>query len=175
MKRLVVLGIVFASAVAHADTTYYGMGMGGGATLEGDLAAGYDASGHAAGRFVLGRRSGPWALEGSFFGTDLTERGSGEMLSTLSLGVDLKYHLALTEKLELYVKGGLNTNSMEGYEGRGYAYGTGLQYNVHLLGNWSAALWLDLNRQVVRMHGDEGAQSLDGGLEMVTFGFSFSR
>lgn len=188
------LGILVFTAIAAAtpgvargDGYFLGVGVGGDARLGAELAEQFTAEGEASGRIVLGKRMGPWAVEGAFFGTDVRSRYSDVPYSTLSLGLDLRYFLPLTSRLELYVRAGLNKTWLKtwlaaapdssgrasdaGYEGRGLDYGTGLQY-AWRPGKLQFSIWLDFNKQFVRLH-DAGRPSLDGELEMVTFGVSF--
>lgn len=187
MKRLGLAAVTAAvmmaalGGTAAADGTYYGTGFGGGARLDGQIADRYDSRDHVAGRIVIGRRIGSLALEGAFFGTDLTSRATGGGLSTLSLGVDLKYYAPITSNLELYIKGGVDetwlaTTSDAGtdYSGRGYSYGAGAQYAWRPLPILQMAVWIDLNRQIVDLASESAAKNdrFDGRLDMVTVGFS---
>lgn len=178
--------LALAAQPARATGYYFGVGMGDGAELQDDLALAFDTRDQISGRVVLGRRVGPWALEGSFFGTDMEGTYDGVPYSTLSLGIGVKYYLPLTGRLELYVRGGLNQTTVaagpgyeyagataDGLNGRGYDYGTGLQYAWRPLPRIQMSVWVDLNRQVLRLNREAGGDSLDGRMEMVTFGFSF--
>jgi hypothetical protein len=179
--------LVLASASpALADGAYAGLGFGGGAEIGGQLAERYDASGQVGGRLMAGWRTDEWALEGVLFGTDVTDLGARlgtESSSTLSLGVDLKYFLSLTNRLELYGRLGLNQTWIvadpsqglpEGQEpaGRGWIYGAGAQYQLIRLGtpglNLAMSVWGDWSRQTTSL-----GEDLSGHITFKQLGLAF--
>lgn len=181
--------LVMAAGAAHADGLYYGMGLGGGAELEGDFADRFSGDDEVAGRVVLGRRWGEWAIEGVVFGTDLNV-GDGRTgsYSTVAVGVDARYFIPITGGLELYLRGGLNYTWLEpmddtvaliyysAYDGRGAAYGTGLQWRSGYVGNDTVrvrlAAWADFTKHVAVVRPEYGGGALRGAFEMLTFGVS---
>jgi Outer membrane protein beta-barrel domain len=159
---------------------YVSAGMGGGAGLGGSLDQQFNAGDHSSGRFALGQRLGPVALEASLFGAGLDGAtpyvGIGGDYNTLSLGVDLKYYLGLAGPLELYGKGGLNNTWLNGagpqsdYDGRGWDLGGGLQFTLDLPITM-AAVWLDYTHQDLALH-DGPKMPIDGSLDMLSLGVS---
>ena len=174
----IALAVLLVPAAAHAGGFYGGFGIGGDARLGKDLADRYDSADQTAGRLMLGRRSGPWAIEGVFFGTDLIDTADGQEVSSQSLGADLKYYLPLTSGLELYVRGGLHLARIEGIgqetvaSGRGFDYGTGLQYAFRMFPALQAAVWIDLTKQAVTLGNDRFGGDMEGEIKMITLGVS---
>ena len=161
---------------------YVGAGIGSEASISGDLSGHFDTDEASSGRIVIGHRMGALALEASLFGSDLVGisdfTGRDTEFSTLSLGVDLKYHLGLVGGLELYGKIGLNKTWLRApdarddldYSGRGHALGAGLQYTFPLPVT-EISLWLDYTRQTTELR-DSTRRPLDGDLGMLGFGVS---
>lgn len=189
MKQLLVLVLLCAAPSAHAQGFYLGLGVGGPADINDELGDYFDKADDesgGSGRIVLGKKLGPWAIEGVFFGTDMVGRTDGGNYSALALGIDARYNLAITSGWDVYVRAGLNKTwltpeedaycddcgwSGEGYQGRGIDYGTGIQYTLRTMRLINVSFWLDFNRQVVRLR-QEGSPTLDGKLSMVTLGLS---
>ena len=183
MRAWIVALLLVSPTLALADDGFYvGIGGGSNAKVSDGLGDAYSSKNHKAHRFVLGRRMGPWAIEANVVGTDLTDLNrpvGNDKFGTASLGAALKYYLPITSSLELYVRGGLNETWLgervsvgadHAFQGRGYDYGTGVQYAFRL-GQAQAALWLDLNSQAFRLHKD-GQDSIDGKVQMLTLGVS---
>jgi hypothetical protein len=181
---LAAIAVIAASAGAAHAGGYVAIGAGGDADLHGDLENHFTTEGASAGRLAIGQRFGPLAVEAVLFGTDLHGAsgmtGPGNDYSTMSLGVDLKYHIPLVGGLEAYGRAGLNktwvvdgfdTTMDLGYSGRGYNLGAGLQYGFRLLPLVEAAIWADYNHQVMTLH-EQGRASLEGGADMLTLGVS---
>jgi opacity protein-like surface antigen len=171
-----VLPIALASAAAHADGLYGGVGFGGYARVDGKLAERIDASDQVGGRIVVGGRSDNLSVEGVVFGTDFSDRLEGGTGSTLSLGVDVKLHTPLLLGLEGYLRGGINKTHISGStaltdaSGRGYDWGAGVEYRVvsGIVFPIEVTLWLDWNRQVLTLEGPEG--DLPGEITMINVG-----
>lgn len=168
---------LLGAGVARADGGYGGMGMGLGARLGGDLAKVYDSDGEVAGRIVAGQRSGIWAFEAAFFGTDLHADGGSDSAksSTLSLGGDFKVFVPMAEHLEGYLRAGLGHTWMSGLttaaadgDGPSYEYGAGLIY-AWRSPRFAAGVWADYNHQVVRLK--RTGADVQGSIGMLTFGF----
>ena len=180
MKYPIVATTCFAAVLGAGSTAnaggYIGLGFGSDADLGGDLADRFTTEGASGGRFSLGQRTGPIAIEASIFGTDMTDT-AGASFSTVALGVDLKYFFGLVGPIEGYGRIGLNktwlTAESEGaaeLSGRGYDFGAGLQYSFRLLPLAEAALWLDFTHQTMDLYGD--SSRLTGSAEMLTLGVS---
>ena len=196
VSALVVMGITTA---ARADGYFFNEGLGPGAKVSSELASQVSGSGISL-RVGLGRRLGPWAVEGVLFGSNLqaSEAQASPAASlpakytALSYGVDFRYFVPLSDSLDAYLRGGLHGTSLTNgqgtadpthfadYGGRGYDYGAGLQYvwrpfrvlpAFNPIRSLEFALWADLTEQVIRLNKDN-APSLDGDLRMWTFGFS---
>lgn len=166
---------------AKADG-YVGIGVGSDSSISGELSNHFGTSEDTtSSRVVLGQRYGALALEASLFGSQL--QGIGGMAgtddySTISLGVDLKYHLGIVGGLEGYGKIGLNKTWLSGpenteslsYEGRGEAMGLGLQYSFNVAVT-RVSLWLDYTLQRTELRDDDRI-ALDGELGMANLGLS---
>lgn len=179
---LVVGSLLLAGAGEAQADGYVGVGIGSGSELSGDISDHFTTNeGTGSSRLLVGERFGALAVEGSIFGTQL-QGASGLMgegdFSTISLGLDLKYHLGLVGGLEAYGKIGLNKTWLSGpaaageqdYQGRGQALGVGLQYSFNLP-LAEVGLWLDYTAQQTDLRDGESV-ALDGGLEMVNLGVS---
>lgn len=179
----IVMGVTLVPAAARADEGFYGgMGAGTALSVEGDLEAKYGSTGQVAGRFIGGKRIGAFAVEGGFFGTDLTEVNTSSTASTFSLGLALKGFVPLGESVEGYAKAGLSKTWLvqtlgneDGYDGRSYEWGFGVQYTVRTP-VLQIGIFLDYTRQTMRLYGGENPRDpMDGRLGMVTFGFALGR
>lgn len=197
MRMAVVLAVVLAvPAAARADGYFFNEGLGPGAKVRGEMGERFDGDGLSL-RVSLGRRVGPWAVEGVLFGTNLAEQGrAGDFtqpqFTALSYGVDFRYYFPITEHLDLYAKAGLHGTSvilaatatdpqgLSDYDGRGYDFGGGVSwyirpfrqssYHFNPFARMKIGLFADLTMQTVRLHKDN-APSLDGDVHMWTFGF----
>jgi hypothetical protein len=180
------LALVCVSLAAPDDARadgYVGAGMGSDSQLSGDLASHFATSENTnSSRVLLGQRFGALALEASLFGSQLqgiSGLTGNEDYSTLSLGVDVKYHLGLIGGLEGYGKIGLNKTWLTGsdssedlnYSGRGEALGVGLQYSFNLAVT-QIGLWADYTLQNTDLRDDERQQALDGEIGMFNLGVS---
>jgi hypothetical protein len=158
--------LILTAASAASAGGYVGLGFGSDASLSGDIADHYTADGETAGKFFLGQRFGAFAIEASFFGTDMTgisdrTRFSGtDQYSTASVGIDVKYHMGLVGPIEGYLRGGLNKTWIGAasgeqtdldYSGRGMNLGFGAQYRFTLVPGWDAGVFLDYNHQSVEL------------------------
>ena len=180
LLALLALGLA-QPAEANANG-YVGLGVGSDSSISGELSNHFDTSDDTTNsRVVLGQRFGALALEASLFGSQL--QGIGGMAgtdeySTISLGVDLKYHVGLVGALEAYGKIGLNKTWLTGpetteslsYEGRGEAMGLGLQYSFNVAVT-QVSLWADYTLQRTELR-DGDRIALDGELGMANLGLS---
>jgi hypothetical protein len=175
---LFVTSVTFAAASPASAGGYVSLGIGDGADLHGDLAQSFDTDDSTShGKFAIGQRTGPFAIEALVFGTDLIAP-NGADYSTLSFGVDLKYFYGLGGNFELYGKGGLNKTWLRDdgesgdFSGRGKQLGLGLQYRftTGLIGE--VAVWLDLTRQYVELSDSETQSQLDGEIDTMNLGLS---
>lgn len=179
LTALLVGGV--SAGTAQADG-YVGVGIGSDSALGGDLNQHFSTDDDTSSRrIVIGQRFGFVALEASLFGSELLGDsalvGNNEY-STVSLGVDLKFHLGLILGLEAYGKLGLNKTWLSGpaetdawdYSGRGNALGLGLQYTFDLP-LASISLWADYTVQRTELR-DSDRQALDGELAMGNLGVS---
>ncbi len=197
MMALVVGAAVLAPAVARADGYFFNEGLGPGASVKGEMGRAFDGDGIAL-RVSLGRRVGPWAVEGVLFGTNLAPQGEqGDSVTPpftqLSYGVDFRYYLPLSPHLEAYGKAGLHATSiilaqlsedeagLSDYGGRGYDVGAGIQWFIrpfessavfrnNPFARMKIGLFADYTNQTVRLN-KKGSPTLDGELGMWTFGF----
>lgn len=175
------LGLLAATAAEAYAGGYVGVGIGSDGDLGGSISNHFSTDEDAStSRILLGQRFGALALEASLFGSQLhgasSYAPSGDY-STLSLGVDLKYHIGLVGGLEAYGKIGLNKTWLDSsehsdwnYEGRGTELGLGLQYSFDLPIT-EVGLWLDYSRQTTELR-DGVRQSLDGEISMLNLGIS---
>ncbi len=161
---------------------YVSAGIGSDADLGGDFATHFSSDDHRNGRVALGHRSGPLAIEGTYFGTGLSGSSplSGyENLSTHSLGVNARLILSLLGPIEGYVHGGLNQTWLRffgdddglDHSGRGYLVGGGLQVTFEILPLVDLSLWADYTHQSLRLTSDRAA-TLDGSIAMVNLGLT---
>ncbi len=173
--------LLSAAGVAHADGGYVAAGAGPGAGLDGNIATPFRTDDSMNARLSLGQRFDPIALEASLFGAGLVGRGDfagdGTEYDTVSLGVDLKYFIGLVGPLEVYPKIGLNRTWLTGgrdaldYDGWGWDLGAGLQLSFDQIG-----VFLDFTHQRTRMRSDNDAinRNLDGRLNLLALGVSIS-
>jgi hypothetical protein len=135
---------VVGSGAARADGWYYREGMGT-ADLEGEVTQTFgEGEIPIALRIAIGRRVGPWSVEGFFAFTELAARAGGGSYAAFSYGVDARYHVAVVDHVELYLRGGVGridlgggatdpasppgvVEDLSGYGGRGLQYGAGVQ------------------------------------------------
>jgi hypothetical protein len=169
-------------SAAHADG-YVSLGVGTEAALGGEIGERFQAEGRNAGRLALGYRSSSLAIEAVAFGNGLGAMGSdaagSATMSTMSLGLDLKYHLHLVLGLEGYGRAGLHktwlgqgaASEMATYQGDGHVLGGGLQYGFDVLPRLDAAIWADYSHQVFEL-GDAEGRPLTGSADVLTFGVS---
>jgi hypothetical protein len=168
-------------SAAHAGG-YVSLGVGSGAAMSGDLASRFETEGLSAGRLALGYRGGNLAIEAVAFGNGLGDMSSSEDMTTVSLGLDLKYHLHIALGVEGYGRAGLHRtwvpqsgqadSLMAGYQGEGHVLGGGLQYAFELLPVVEAAVWADYSRQEYKLT-NEAQQTMSGTADVITVGLSF--
>jgi hypothetical protein len=175
----VALAALALAAPARAGG-YVAVGLGPGADLGGDLKANFSGQGHSSGRLALGQRIGPFALEASLFGSDLTGTSAltaGPDYSTVSIGVGGKFYIPLATRLEGYLRGGLDKTWVVsrggdlglGYSGRGYSLGGGLQLNFSPIPIVDVAVFADYGRQFLTVR-DDGSPTLDGEIGILSLG-----
>lgn len=169
-------------SAAHADG-YVSLGVGSEASLGGEIGDRFQSEGRGAGRLALGYRSSSLAIEAVAFGNGLDAMSSGvasdASMATMSLGLDLKYHLHLVLGLEGYGRAGLHKtwlsqrvqSEMAAYQGDGHVLGGGLQYVFDLLPRIDAAIWADYSHQVFDLDDAEG-RPLTGSADVLTLGVS---
>ena len=173
---LLVTTLLVVPHTAYAGS-YVSLALGTGAEFGGDLAdAGHlskDSSSRS-GRLAIGQRISNFAIEGGMYGTSLA--GAGD--STLSLGVDAKYHIPIYFKLEGFVRAGLHktwladTDSFSSAgSGQGYAVGGGLQVRFNPLPLGEIAVFADYTYQALNFTGDTVANG-SGSARMLTLGLS---
>ncbi len=185
LAGLATVSFVTVAAVAtpaHAGG-YVSAGLGGGASLDGELARNFDSEAHDSGRISLGQRIGAVAVEASYVGAGLTgvnqftSRGDWQ---TRTLGVDLKLHVGIVGPLEAYLKGGLNKTWLDApdardldYDGRGWAAGVGLQFNFDFV-LAGAAIWADYTHHDTVLRDADQDRKLDGSLGLLSLGLAVS-
>jgi hypothetical protein len=169
-------------SAAHADG-YVSLGVGSEAALGGEMDDRFLSEGSGAGRLALGYRSRSVAIEAVAFGNGLGFINSGATsdadMTSMSLGLDLKYHLDLMLGLEGYGRAGLHKtwlsqgvqSEMAAYQGDGHVLGGGLQYAFDILPKVDAAVWADYSHQVFELE-DAAGEPLTGSADVVTFGVS---
>jgi hypothetical protein len=190
MKFFLVGLVVLFGGASHAQAGgYFAAGFGAGATLSGEMSSHFTAESLTLGRVAGGYRVGPVAVEGVLFGTSLRgvseyvrSRSTGELdFSTVSLGIDVKYHVKIAGPLEGYGRAGLNrtwlttpagTDTTMDYVGAGYSVGAGVQLIFDIVPALRGALWVDFHRHVLEL-GDPSEQNLSGTAEMITVGLAF--
>lgn len=149
LSAVVSLALLAAASTAHADR-YVSLGVGK-SDLGGDLGAMFDDTDAGAYRVTIGQRFGNFALEASLFGSDFQRVGAvDDPESTLSLGVDLKYHFFQTGPLSFYGKGGLTKTWLRAdgmdHEGTGFELGAGAELGINLAVT-QLAVFAELGRQ----------------------------
>lgn len=186
-----------SSSLAHADGTYFSLGMGPGEITDQLSAYATDSFGA---RIAVGHRVGKLAFEGYLGPEDGDGGGPYGSVTMLRLGVDAKYLLPVTPNLQVYVRGGLSkmtatlSTTTDGryadtdYSGRGLGGGAGVQLRgkVRALGflYWplffvpagpkvNAALFIDHGVDFYRLHREIGpASSIDARFTRLTIGFN---
>jgi hypothetical protein len=185
MKPLLVVALLalpLAVATPAAAGGYVAFGLGSDAVLTGDLGERFDSEATGSGRLGFGVRYGPLALEASGFGataaTPLADDAPRGAFSPLSLGVDVKYHLAFLPVVEVYGRAGLNRtwlmnddSGSAGYSGTGHALGGGLQLPLRALPVVQAAVWLDYTRHTTRLESSAG-DAVGGNAHLLMLGLS---
>ena len=185
MHRVIAItGFVFVLGAAQSAAAggYVALGIGSEAELTGDFANDFNTDGASNGRFAIGQRTGPIAVEASIFGTDLYGP-SGVQRSTVAVGVDLKYFVSLSGPIEGYGRAGLNKTwladaeetTMPSMSGRGYNFGAGLQYSFRLLPLGEVAVWLDYTHQTMNLFEESESTSrsaMEGAANLMTVGVS---
>ncbi len=178
-----ILAVGFTQPSEAMADGYVGLGIGSDSKIGGELANYFDTNEESANsRIVLGQRFGAFALEASLFGSQLQGTGGiagTDEYATISLGVDLKYHVGLFGSFEGYGKIGLNKTWLSGpegdnalsYSGRGEALGLGVQYNFNVAVT-RVALWADYTLQQTELRDSNRAEELDGELGMFNLGVS---
>lgn len=183
LSAILVMGFVAVAAPTSASAGgYIGLGVGANAKLHGDFSDHFTTTDTTAARITIGKRTGPLAIEGSFFGTQLnsvTARIAGAETSVVSAQVGLKYHFTLQSRLEAYIGGGLNKTWIsdedsdfmdEGFSGNGYSASVGLQYNLEAVLT-RASIWLDYTHaQSTLTHASRA--ELDGGTRTLSIGLN---
>ncbi|WP_428262345.1 outer membrane beta-barrel protein [Haliangium sp.] len=175
------VSLVVGAGVAQADT-YISVGVGSDAILGGDLDA-FRTDDSTSGRLGLGFRTGGFAIEAVGFGTGLQPASGvaagGSGARSLSLGVDLKYHVAILLGLEGYGRAGLHKSWLNAskadpnasdFEGSGSVFGLGLAY-CFPTPVISASVWLDYGHQTVDLR-DAVERTMSGTVDMVLIGVS---
>lgn len=169
MRRVLALAtatLILTAAGAASAGGYVGLGFGSDAHISGDMGEHFDADGESSGKFLLGQRLGNFAIEASFFGTDmngissLTRFSGTDSYTSSSVGIDVKYHFGLLGPIEGYVRGGLNKTwigaaageeTILDYSGRGMNLGGGAQYRFGIVPGWDAGVFLDYNHQTIEL------------------------
>jgi hypothetical protein len=188
LAGLAILAILLpVPPAATADRASFGVGLGPGHHVDGDLARRFSSDGEVSGRFVLGLRRDNLAFEASFFGTDLHAADAPATIdeesldfSTFSLGAGLKQYLPLSANVELYGRLGLDRTWLEPIPGRAKApsfAGWGLDYGTGIEAGTSGPVfgvrgWIDLGRHHVSLRQDDLDATVGGTLTSITFGAS---
>jgi hypothetical protein len=194
---IAVLGLVLAPAAARADELSLGLGLGFGADLGGDVDNAFSTENEAAGRIITGLRRHNTQFEVSFFGTDIHLAHSlmDGTHSTLTLGAGLKQYVPIVPHVELYARAALDYTWLEpwppssgmpptGFSGRGWDYGAGIELGWRKrppptyhgsIDSVGVVVWLDAGRQHMRLETDDtDAKPMDGRLDLLSSGFSFT-
>jgi len=199
MRSLVLIGVVLASATAHADGVYYSEGFGA-THVKDELAAHESDTTLLRMRVAGGVRRGAWSYElGLAMSLDAGELAyEGGVRGTSLGGVDVtvKYNQPIASHLELYVRGNASyawaDGDLNGYAGRGLGFGAGIQLkgkgSVAGLLFWplfflvqkgpmmTAALFVDDGYDFYRLHPDgdlaRGQDAVDAQLSHFTIGLA---
>lgn len=190
MRTLVIgMAVVLGSFSTAQAGTYISAGFGTNASLSGEMDMHFDPDNMSLGRVGVGWRTSGFAVEGVMFGTALqgvsTYVQDGQMptaadFSTLSLGVDLKYHVRVAGPLEVYGRVGVNrtwlksgetTESSLNFAGQGYLIGAGIQYSFKVLPMLQTGLWMDYNRHVLSLT-DPMGPTMEGQADNVMIGLT---
>lgn len=200
MRSLVLIGVVLASATAHADGVYYSEGFGA-THVKDELAAHEGDTTLVRMRVAGGVRRGAFAYElglaMNLSASELAYDGAGRGGTSLG-GVDfsVKYLQPIARHLELYVRGSASyawaDGDLDTYAGRGLGFGAGIQVkgkgSVAGLLFWplffliqkgpmmTAALYLDEGYEFYRLHPDgdlaRGQGAVDAQLSHFTMGLA---
>lgn len=164
-----------APSDARASGYYAGIGLGGGVAVANDAATRWDGA-DTSGQLMLGRRFGPWSIEGQYRGAELHDAALTPY-SASALGLGAKVHIPFFFGLEAYLKGNLgygrisdDVGADDRWSGRGYGYGVGLLWAFRLLPVAQLGVWVDLDKQVTRYRKD--GVSLDSEMRFLTVGLS---
>ncbi len=173
--------LVLGTGAAHADT-YLSLGVGSEAVLGGELENEFHTDQVSTGRIAVGHRQAGFAVEAVGFGTGL--RMSEDSLSessarSISIGVDVKYHIGILAGLEGYGRAGLHKSWLSSddesftggdFDGSGHIFGLGLDY-VFPVPVVAATVWLDYSHQTMTLQ-DAFARTMNGTVDMITVGMS---
>jgi len=188
--------LLAAPAPAHADGTYFSLGMGPGEVSD-DLGDYATDTFHA--RFAVGHRVGNLAVEG-YLAPEFAEDGERSVnVELLRVGIDARYILPVNDNLQVYVRGGLSKMSatlpvdgrnfgVDEYSGRGIGGGVGAQLRgkVRALGflYWplffipvgpkvNSAIFVEHGMDFHRLHRETGPdRSIDVQITRLTIGFN---
>lgn len=165
---VVTLALTGHAATASADG-YVSLGVGK-TSLGGQLSDNFDTTEADAYRLTVGQRFGNFALEANLLGSQVVGQGSVSEHTTVSLGVDLKYHFFHLGPLSLYGKGGLNKTWLRDHEGTGYELGAGGELGINLPFA-SLALFAELAHLQTDLSATD-EQNLDGSINTAMVGLS---
>ena len=180
---------------AHADGWFFSEGFGS-SEVSGDLGEVVDGAANV--RIAIGRRMGHWALEGFVMGNIMNGAGplAGGLDSATSYGLSARYNFPLSNRFELYLRGGLHKmrldvdsrefGSGDDFSGRAFHYGAGamMKGKVPVLGllflpllltdygpKVTGSLWVETSQQFSRLH-HSSFNSVDANIKSWTMGFS---
>ncbi|RMH44202.1 MAG: hypothetical protein D6689_02995 [Deltaproteobacteria bacterium] len=168
---------LFVAPAGASAGGYVSVGVGDGAELDGDLAAGFSTDPQTDDyRLALGQRVGPIAIEAAVYGSEL--RGGAGDAAIVSAAVDLRAYHGLGAGFELFARGGVNKTWLRpggdapDLAGRGHQLGFGAQYRLTtgLIGE--AALWLDVSRTYVDLIDGDAVAEVTGSYDLVQIGVS---
>ena len=177
MTRLAAFLLVLTTGAATASADgYVSLGIGK-SDLGGQLSDNFNDTDSDAYRLTVGQRFGNFALEANLLGSQFAGASSvpgTDDRSTLSLGVDLKYHFFHAGPLSLYGKGGLNKTWLRGengdHSGTGYELGAGAELGFNLPFA-SLAVFAELAHLQTALRGED-ERALDGSINTAMIGVS---
>jgi hypothetical protein len=178
MRTRLLLVALLASACAGGGRLYVGAGTGHGATLSKAIAQAYAVDqDQAASRVFVGGGARTWAIEAQLTTIPVTNLDGTHAYATQlsSAGLGARGVLPLGRSFELYVRGGLNSTSLDDADasalsGPGIDYGTGVSVSLDLGNAFRLGAWVDLGKNRFRVHDTYEITRLDGESEMLTLG-----
>lgn len=201
MRTGIILAVIATLSIAtasdaQADGWFFSEGFGT-SEVGGELGEVMDGTANV--RIALGRRFGKWAIEGFMMANMMDGQAGlleGGFHAATGYGLSARYMFPVSERTELYLRGGLHKIRMDievndpwaddEFSGRAFHFGAGamIKGKVPVLGllalpllftnygpKMTGALWVEANQQFTRLH-NINYDSIDASISSLTVGFS---